>query len=216
MIYSIHPDIEKFQLFSIDGKFARKALGEDTMFHFDESPISYSDVWKPMELEFYISGKQKTLPIPDISQHYGRLFLNEKAYAALKDILESCGEFLPVFYAGETGYLFNLLALEDNALNKDLCKKNEWDEIVWIGFNEELVANPVFRIEYDNFFSIFCTEKFHSAYMEAELNGLVFAQYIMNEQAFKNKLKELRCQLRDGAQPDYVTESPTPDVFKNK
>jgi len=181
MIYSIHPDVEKFQLFSIDGKFARKALGEDTMFHFDESPISYSGVWKPMELEFYISGKQKTLPLPDISQHYGRLFLNEKAYVALKDILEPYGEFLPVFYADGTGYLFNLLALEDNALNKDLCKKNEWGEIIWVGFDEDRVSNSVFRTEYDNFFSVFCTEKFHSVYMASELNGLVFTQNLAPE-----------------------------------
>jgi len=40
--------------------------------------------------------------------------------------------------------------------------------------------------------------------------------HIMNEQAFKNRLKELRCQLRDGAQPDYVTESPISDVFKKR
>lgn len=176
MIYSIHPDVKRFQLFSIDGKFARKALGEDTMFHFVESPISYSGMWKPMELEFYISGKQKTLPIPDISQHYGRLFLNGKAYAGLKDILEPCGEFLPVLHAGGMGCLFNPLALEDSALNKDFCKKNEWGEIVWIDFNEERVTNSVFRTEYDNFFSVFCTEKFHLAYKEAELNGLVFTQ----------------------------------------
>lgn len=181
MIYSLHPDVENFQLFSIDGKFARKALGEDTMFHFDESPVSYSDVWKPMELEFYISGKQKTLPIPDVTQHYGRLFLNEKAYAALKNILEPCGEFLPVFHSEGTGYLLNLLAIEDNALNKDLCKKNEWGEIVWIGFNEEHVINPVFRIEYDNFFSVFCSEKFQSVYIEAELSGLVFTQNLAPE-----------------------------------
>lgn len=134
-----------------------------------------------MELEFYISGKQKTLPIPDISQHYGRLFLNEKACAVLKDILEPCGEFLPVFHAGGTGYLFTPLALEDNALNKGLCKKNEWDEIVWIDFNEEQVNSPLFRIEYDNFFSVFCTEKFHSAYMTAELNGLIFTQNLVPE-----------------------------------
>ncbi|WP_276681048.1 hypothetical protein [Thalassolituus oleivorans] len=51
LIYSIHPDIEKFQLFNVDGNLARKALGEDTT-------ASDSGAWKPMELEFYISGKQ--------------------------------------------------------------------------------------------------------------------------------------------------------------
>jgi hypothetical protein len=181
MIYSLHPDVENFQLFSIDGKFARKALGEDTMFHFDESPVSYSDVWNPMELEFYISGKQKTLPMPDVTQHYGRLFLNEKAYTALREILEPCGEFLPVFHSKGTGYLFNVITLEDDALNKDLCKKNDWGEIIWIGFSEKQIVSSLFRTEYDNFFSVFCTETFHSSYDEAGLNGLLFTQNLAPE-----------------------------------
>lgn len=182
MIYSLHPDVENYQLFSVGGESARKALGEDTRFHFDESPVLYTDGWQPMALEFYATGQIKTLPIPDISQYCGRLFLNEKACAVLKDILEPCGEFLPVFHAGGTGYLFNPLALEDNALNKGLCKKNEWDEIVWIDFNEEQVNSPLFRIEYDNFFSVFCNEKFQSAYKEARLNGLVFNTNLAPEQ----------------------------------
>jgi hypothetical protein len=41
MIYSIHPQVDSYLWFNIDGDAARKALGEDTMFHFDESPISY-------------------------------------------------------------------------------------------------------------------------------------------------------------------------------
>lgn len=38
--------------------------------------------------------------------------------------------------------------------------------------------------------------------------------HIMSEQAFKDKLKSIRHQLRDGAQPDYVTEPPLKEVFK--
>ena len=36
----------------------------------------------------------------------------------------------------------------------------------------------------------------------------------MSEQAFRDRLRSISAQLRDGAQPDYVTQAPLSEVFK--
>ncbi len=181
MIYSIHPQVDNYLWFNIDGDAARKALGEDTMFHFDESPVSYRANWSPMEIEFYSSNGKKGLPNPDVSQRHGRLLLSEKAHAALHPLMEQSGEFLPVYCDDYQGYLFNILAVEDSALNPKLCQKNEWGEISWLAFDETKVESTVFRTEYDNFMSVFCTEALLNAYKAANLTGLVFTENLAPE-----------------------------------
>lgn len=183
MIYSMHPDINNYLCFNISGDAARKALGDDTVFHFDESPIRYSDNWSPMELEFYNASGSKDLPIPDICQHHGRLWLSEKAYAALNSHISADGEFLPVFEKNQSGYLFNTLSLEDHALDNKLCQKNQWGEITWLAFDEAKVRSALFRTEYDDYMGTFCTDKLLLAYREAGLTGLIFSENLAPEPA---------------------------------
>jgi len=181
MIYSIHPQVDSYLWFNLDGDAARKALGEDTIFHFDESPTSYRESWSLLEIEFYSANGKNDLPIPDVSQRHGRLLLSEKAHATLSPLIAPFGEFLPVYCGEYQGYLFNILALEDTALNPQLCQKNEWGEINWLGFDEAKVTSDVFRTEYDNFMSIFCTETVFNAYKAANLAGVMFTENLAPE-----------------------------------
>ncbi|WP_062267107.1 hypothetical protein [Endozoicomonas arenosclerae] len=176
MIYSLRPDVKNFLWFNIDSKESRRALGDDTLFHMDESPISYLECWQTMEIEFYSSSAGKVSDLPDISQRYGRLFINQKGHAALLPLIDSCGEFLPVTYNKEHGYIFNVLTLADDALDLNLCKKNEWGEIDWIAFNEQkLQGFPLFRVEFDNYMGVFCNEQFKQVCEDTGLQGLRFS-----------------------------------------
>lgn len=181
MIYSIHPDIENRLCYNIESNAARKALGKNTQFHFDESPTSYLDNWQPLEIEFYSSAQKKVKALPDISPRYGRLYLNQKAYQALSHKISSYGEFLPITSQGETGYLFTIMALADEALDSDLCQKNEWGEITWLAFKEDKIDTALFRTEYDDYMSVFCTQEFKDTCEQSELQGLVFTENLARE-----------------------------------
>jgi hypothetical protein len=109
MIYRIHPVISKFFMVCFDGDKARAALGEDTDFYMDERPRLYAANWQVIEVDFQdaYGGGEKLFP--DISANVGKLFLSEQAYAIFKNILAGFGEFLPVRYSGQKGYVFNCL-----------------------------------------------------------------------------------------------------------
>lgn len=177
MIYSIHPDVEHYLSFAINADEAESALGEETEFHFDERPLSWAAQWQPMELDFYSAIGKKVSELPDISQTNGRLFLSDKAFQALKSVLEPFGEFLPITYQGNQGFLFTIFETADAALDKQLCTKNEWGDITWIAFDtEKLSQAPIFRTEYDDYQSVFCQDEFRQVYEEAELTGLIFTE----------------------------------------
>ena len=177
MIYSLHPDVDHFLTFAINADEAERVLGKDTTFHFDESPVSYASSWRPMEIEFYASSYKKVSALPDISQANGRLFLNEKAFDALCQELESCGEFLPVTYKSGKGYLLNILTTADDALDAKLCTKNKWGDITWMAFQEDkLPPQTLFRTEFDDYLSVFCRDSFRDQYESARLTGLIFSE----------------------------------------
>ena len=86
------------------------------------------------------------------------MYLAERAYRLLKDLLSGHGEFLPVTYRNQTGYLFNALSIADdkNALDEKLCIKNEWNEMEHIGFVEErLYDTPIFRTAFESYMGFF-------------------------------------------------------------
>jgi hypothetical protein len=93
----------------LDGDKARAALGEDTDFYMDERPIPYAVDWQVMEVDFQDAYGAGEKLYPDISENVGKLFLSERAYATFKDLLAGLGEFLPVRYADQKGYVFNCL-----------------------------------------------------------------------------------------------------------
>ena len=94
--------------------------------------------------------------IPDISVHYGRLYLSAIANGALKELLIEDGEFLTVQHESGKGYIFNPLhcAEEKQGLDKTLSRKNEWGDIENTAFHEERVKDfTIFKTAYDNYIS---------------------------------------------------------------
>ena len=178
MIHVIHPNVRQYLTYVLDSKDARKKLGQDTKFHFDQRPIAYASQWQPLEISFAKAAGVKKAVMPDLMIRNGRLFLNEKAHQALHALLTPCGEWLPVNYGDEKGYLFNILALADDVdgLDSKLCSKNSFGELQSLGFIEERVQSlAVFRTAYDAYMGAYCNDAFHDAVEAAGLQGLIFS-----------------------------------------
>ena len=183
MSYVIHPDVKHYFCYVLDGTETRNKLGRDTMFHFDQSPKSYADIWQPIEITFAKLSGNKKGNMPDLMIRNGRLFLNKKAYECLHQHLEGRGEFLPVTYGEESGYLFNILALADNVdgLDKKLSTKNEFYELQSLAFHEDRIKGfSVFRTAFDNFMGVYCNENFKLTIESAGLNGVSFSPDLGN------------------------------------
>ena len=183
-IYRIHPDRLNYQLLHISDTEVRNKLGNKCRFHFDPSPIKYEDIWQSIRIDFYDSSNRGNVDsIPDITVGNGKMYLSNKAFRCMKDLLKAHGEFLPVKYKSQQGYLFNSLSIADdkNALDENLCIKNEWDEMEHIGFIEErLNDTPVFRTEFESYMGFFCLDSFKDRVEENQLTGITFSIDVSN------------------------------------
>lgn len=184
MIYVIHPNVRQYQCFVLNSKEARNKLGKDTLFHFDQRPQRYADIWQTMAIEFAKLSGGKKGDIPDITLRNGRLFLSEHAHSALQKLLTPCGEFLPVTFKGGTGYLFNVLTLAESVdgLDTKLSTKNEYRELQSLAFHESKVESfAVFRTAFDNYMGVYCNQGFQKAVQAAGLTGITFGEDLGSE-----------------------------------
>ncbi|MDG9670151.1 hypothetical protein ONV78_20610 [Hahella sp. CR1] len=177
-LYAIYADQKKYQYVGFDYKQIISEFGDskDTRFDANRSHRSYKDIWKN-PIGIYFGSDKKGLLIPDISEHQGRLFLSEKAYDVLKDIIDQDGEFLPVVYDGSKGFMFNTLRLAEDleALDETQCEQDEYDDVMSIGFHEGKLQNvSIFRAKFDRFYVAYCTQEVKDAIEKAGLKGLLF------------------------------------------
>lgn len=184
MIYRIHHN-EAYLMHSVPPVEAMTKLGEQHgTFAFNAEPKPYAEVWQPLHIDFSPCTGSKAKAIPDISENFGRLFLSQKAYATLKDLLSNCGEFLPVTYGdGEQGYIFNplLTAEQLRAVDKKLTTHDKHGNLEHFGFIEDkLQDTAIFKTELDTFKGIFCSEEVKQACEEAGLTGTNFNPDVSN------------------------------------
>ena len=178
MIYVVHPDVKGYFSYVLDSKETRKKLGRDTMFHFDQSPKRYADNWQAIEITFAKLSGGKKGEMPDLMIRNGRLFLNEKAYGVLLEVLEEDGEFLPVTFGDRSGYLFNILSVAEDVdgLDQKLSTKDEFGDLQSLVFHEDKVEGfKLFRSRFDDYMGVYCGEAFKSAVEQSGLNGLIFS-----------------------------------------
>ncbi len=184
MIYRIHHN-EAYLMHSVPPVEAMTKLGEQHgTFAFNAQPKTYAEVWQPLHIDFSPCTGSRAKAIPDISENFGRLFLSQKAYATLKDLLSSCGEFLSVTYSeGEQGYIFNplLTAEQLNAVDKKLTTHDQHGNLEHFGFTEgKLQDTAIFKTELDTFKGIFCSEEVKQACEAAGLTGIHFNPDVSN------------------------------------
>lgn len=176
MIYRIHPITKKYLCLHIDGKEARKALGEDTDFNLDPSPVAYSNGWKNMKVEFF-DDDEGADTIPDIAMRVGKLFLSQKAYLPLKEMLAPHGEFLPVTHREGEGVIFNCLDLAEKyqALNEKLSMHDPLNDRYSIVFDEDKLRGVnIFKCDVD-LSGIFCSDLIKTTVERERLTGIFFS-----------------------------------------
>ncbi|MDF3012909.1 MAG: hypothetical protein K0Q78_1113 [Cellvibrio sp.] len=178
MIYVIHPDYQHYKSFVFDSKLVRKALGSETQFHFSRSPKQYSANWKSFDIKFESLGSSKKASMPDVMVRNGRLFLTTAAHDILNPIISSHGEFLPITYDGNNGFIFNVLSIAEDfdGVDKKLSTKNEFGEVQSLLFNENKLKNhALFRAEFDNYLGMYCDDALKNAIEDNQLKGITFS-----------------------------------------
>ncbi|WP_444996423.1 hypothetical protein [Aliikangiella sp. IMCC44359] len=179
MLYNLISDVANYRQFGFNREQIVRIFGEisnETLNkRIDMSciPQSYKDIVnEPLLLTFSpLKKADEKLKIPDLSVLEGRLFLSEKAYAVLESLIKNDGEFLPVIHENGSGYFFTPLQVAEP--NKEVTFKNEWDEILSIGFIESDVKEyAVFRTDYDFYFHLYCQENIKQAIEKSRLTGL--------------------------------------------
>lgn len=183
MIYRILHD-ESYLMHVIPPVESMTKLGEKHgTFAFNAEPKSYRDVWKPLEIEFRPCEGSKATEVPDVSESFGRLFLSERAFEVLGELLTPCGECLPVTFGDKKGYIFNptLTAEQANAVDELLLSRDVHGNLINFGFKEgNLVGASVFKTELDLYKGVFCLEPVKTAFVGGELTGVVFSEDVGN------------------------------------
>jgi len=185
-LYSIYEDSDTYRTLGFDSNQMFEEYGS-LINHFNVNFMAKSfaeKMKKPLNVTFSreaseFSGDE----IPDISEHYGRLYLNQKAYEVVKDIIKNDGEFLPVICDGEPAYIFNTLSLADNVdgLDKKLSIRNSMGDLKNVSFhNEKIKKFMIFKTKFDNFLSAYCQESLKNAIESAELKGVFFTPDLGN------------------------------------
>ena len=187
MIFSIYNDHKKYAYIGFDWKQIVQEFGEsmDTRFDVNCEAKPYSAIWKnPIKVNFSDNSEGMTgTGIPEIAEHQGRLFLSQKAYEILRDLLEKDGEFLPVEYENGQGFIFNPLSLAEavDGIDNKLSVKNEWGEVENIAFHNDKVKNlQIFKSNFDAHYNVFCQESVKNAVEKSGLKGVIFTPDLGN------------------------------------
>ena len=171
-IFAVRRDSYKFQELDLEIDDFIGNMPEEIGYHaihdFSLENIALSQYWKPIRTGFSeIKGEQNL--IPDISNWIGAtLFLSQKAYRLLNEILAPFGEFLPVNIENDVYYIFNCLTIAKIDDSQDEPS-----------FNKESIENKVvFKTPTLHCIDIFCTERLKNAIEGFELSGVIFDKNI--------------------------------------
>jgi hypothetical protein len=190
VVYSLIFDSNRFRSFHFDDDQITRIIGEldddtiDKRIDINGVPRRYQElIREPLSLSFPIVDKEdKNKAIPDLDVFQGRLFLSNKAYEALRALIEKDGEFLPVTYEMGEGYFFTPLRVAEDAeaIDWSCSKQNDWNYFDHLAFHGERVKDwSVFRMRHDGYMSLFCQSAVKDAIEEERLSGL----YITNDLA---------------------------------
>lgn len=177
----------EYMMLSLDAMdIIRKAprdqgLEFDDIMSFSRRDTQFSSWWRAPETSFIPNSGARNPRVPDIViwQAGAALVLSPKARRLLGDLLQPHGEFLPVRIMNESDpyWIFNCLSRKDAD-----STLSAWDNvdgiplnILSIGFQEEANDPPIFKTDFDNSTSLYCTERFKHALEDFDLKGLTLS-----------------------------------------
>lgn len=196
-LYSIYADKENYRTIEFDRDQMFDDFGSlPNHFNVNYAPRAFSSCLKrPLEINFQCENTEFHGELmPDISEHYGRLFLSQKAYQALNGLLENDGEFLPVNYEEGSAYIFNPLSVAESVdgLDEKLSIKDEFGQRQNVAFHEERVKGfMIFKTEFDSFINAYVKDAVRDAIEAANLKGVYFTPDLGDpfSAIYSNKLK---------------------------
>ena len=178
--YRIQPEQEQYMEFKLDGFDFLNKLGEKYELSDLGKPIQHD--WQPITGKFY--PRVNATKDPDITTWQTNfLVLNQKAYDALKVTLEPLGELLPLEVESGSFYLFNpLVRLPDDAIDLETSEyeyhQTEEEPVGFkvLNFNAINIPEdkPLFCMQNDFAYNLYCDERFKKMVEENWLSGLVF------------------------------------------
>jgi len=183
MIYRILHD-ESYLMHVIPPVESMTKLGEEHgTFAFNAEPKAYRDVWKPLAIEFRPCEGSRATEVPDLSENFGRLFLSERGFSVLGELLEQSGECLPVTFDDCKGYIFNPIATAEQhgAVIESSIASDEHGNLAHFAFDEARLSGvPVFKTSLDLYKGIFCDEALMEHCVAEGLTGVTFNPDISN------------------------------------
>jgi len=178
--YRIQPEQEQYMEFKLDSFDFLDKLGEKYELSDLGKPIQHD--WLPIKGKFY--PRVNATKAPDITTWQTNfLVLNQKAFDALKVMLEALGELLPLEVESDTYYLFNpLVRLPDEAIDLENSEyeyhQTEEEPVGFkvLNFNAANIPEdkPLFCVQNDFAYNLYCDERFRKLVSENGLNGLYF------------------------------------------
>lgn len=182
VIYKIHKPMEAYDIIDLTTVSMAKQIAK-------EREISFNDAVK-IAMDDFRRGKVKILDIVkegfscnvekraeqqnyDINLLSNFLVLNKKAYMAIGNHLQCCGEFVPLSCEKEL-YLFNPLIFEkeDESLTEKAYIDGFENGLKALAFKSDL--NLVFKSSMQGGKSIYCNAAFKTLVKENNLTGITF------------------------------------------
>lgn len=185
-LYSIYADSDTFRTIAFDSDQMFEEYGSlRNHFSVNYEPVPFAGrMNSPFQIS--LSGKNSEFSgdeIPDISEHYGRLYLSIKAYEAIGDLIKGDGEFLPALCDGKEAFIFNTTRVAEDAdgLDEKLSVKDAMGNCINVAFHSERVSEfMIFKTEFDGFISAYCQSELKDAIDAADLKGVYFTQDLGN------------------------------------
>ena len=159
-LYSIYADSEHYRTIEFDSDQMFDYFGSvNNHFSVNYAPKVFLSLKRPLSVNFQCENTESHGDaMPDISEHYGRLFLSQKAYDVLGDLLKNDGEFLPVTYEDGKAYIFNTLSVAESVdgVNTDLSVKDKYGERKHMAFHEDRIKDfKIFKTKFDGYINAF-------------------------------------------------------------
>ena len=181
-IFKIHKPSKTYDIINLTTVSMAKQIAK-------EKKISFNEAVK-IAMDDFPRGKAKILDVVengfnckvekeaeqqdyDINLFSSYLVLNEKAYTAIGNHLQGCGEFVPLNCEKEL-FLFNPLIFEkeDEALTEIAYLDGFEDGLKSLAFKSDL--NLIFKSSMQGGKSIYCNAAFKTLVKESNLTGITF------------------------------------------
>lgn len=182
VIFKIHKPSRTYDIINLTTVSMAKQIAK-------EKEISFNEAVK-IAMDDFPRGKAKILDVVengfncevekeaeqqdyDINLFSSYLVLNEKAYTAIGNHLQGCGEFVPLNCEKEL-FLFNPLIFEqeDEALTEIAYLDGFEDGLKSLAFKSDL--NLIFKSSMQGGKSIYCNAAFKTLVKESNLTGITF------------------------------------------